>query len=323
MPHQPASHAHAVFLASSSRLSAAPLPFTPSHASAHKRPLSPTALQPAATRAACDADGFCSSFTLPTSAAIVAVAASSSALALATVSAPAATSATPTAAPPAATAPSIIATLASAGPGAIVPYTSDLPSLPLLPAQPADTSIASLIGSALPGGLLLPLPAATLSAAPSAAFAIPPQTGLLSPAPPDSERIVPTRPPAPIADARGRPRHWSSIPQSQVGQPNHLHPIITTARDADSVHANGVANRGYKATFATYGDALGHILIHFATHEPPVGLCMNCFLFHAGTPCASPEYDWSSLLSPSHPACPQCHRSHFPPCRLAALPVPR
>ena len=224
------------------------------------------------------------------------------------------------AAHPAAVAPGIIATLASASPGAIVPYTSDLTALPLLAAPPADTSIASLIGSALPGYLALPLPDAASSASISTAFALPHQAGLHAPPPPDSVRILPTHPPPPLADTRGRSRPFSSIPRSQVGTPSHPHPIITTARDADSVHANGQPHRGYKATFATFSGALGHILHHFATHEPPAGLCMNCFLFHEGTACASPAYDWSSLLSASHPACTQCLRPHHPPCRPAPLP---
>ena len=321
VPHRPASHAHAAYLASSSQLSPAPLPFTPSHFSANKRSLSPTALQPAATRAACDADRFCSDYALSASAATAAVAASPSATASAAHSAPS----TPLAAAPAATRPAaaaagIIATLASSSPGAIVPFTSDLAALPPLAAAPADTSIACLLGSALPSYLDLPLPAAASSATTSDAFAPPAQTGLHAAAPPDSVRVLPTRPPPPLADIKSRTKAFSSIPRSQVGMPHHPHPIISTARDADSVHANGVPNRGYKATFDTFGGALGHILHHYATHEPPPGLCMNCFLFHDGTACASPAYDWSNLLAATHPACPQCRRPHHPPCRLAALP---
>ena len=184
--HQFASPAHAAYLApilaSGSRLSSTPPPFVPAHAAPTKRPLSPSALQPPASRAASDAAAFCSSIAPPpepaaTAVAVTAATFSSSALALATVSAPATTSAAPAT-------PSVVVTLASTSPGAIVPCTSDHVSLPLLTAQPADTSIASLIGSALPPGLFLPLPAAALSATPSAAFAVPHQTGLRAPAPP-------------------------------------------------------------------------------------------------------------------------------------------
>jgi hypothetical protein len=154
---------------------------------------------------------------------------------------------------------------------------------------------------------------------PVAAFCLPQQPGLIHPAPSDSERITPTRllPPLSAAAAAGARRKkcpYSSIPASQVGVPNCHHPIITLAGDAEAVHANGQRNRGYKCSFQDYPSAVAHTLKHFATHEPPVGLCLNCFLFHDGTACASPAYDWSSHIGRDHPACPQCHQLHFPPC---------
>ena len=138
-----------------------------------------------------------------------------------------------------------------------------------------------------------------------------------STAPPDDVRITFTRLPTEESRRRVKSRAtgvFASIPFSQDGMPHCNHPIITTAPDADAVHANGIPGRGGKACFHTYPEAVGHILMYFATHRPPDGLCLNCFLYHDGTPCASPDNPWSLLFFSSHPKCPTCHQSHFPPC---------
>ena len=219
----------------------------------------------------------------------------------------------------AAAAPPAVVTLASASSHAIIPPISPHAALPSLLAPAAEASVASILASALPPSLGLVFPPAGPPLDPVAAFRLPLQPGLVYPAPSDSERITPTRllPPLSAAAAAGTRRRkapYASIPASQVGAPVCNHPIITLAEDADAVHANGQRNRGYKCSFGDYPSAVAHTLKHFATHEPPAGLCMNCFLFHDGTACASPAYDWSSHLGRDHPACPQCHRLHFPPC---------
>ena len=191
-----------------------------------------------------------------------------------------------------------------------MPATSPIVALPSPAASTAGASLARIIASAFSPGV--PLPAASSSSAVSQAFALPSQDNLDRPAPPNCERILPTRPPPPLQDVRSRPKPYAAIPLSQTGG----HPLITTDMSAYATHSIGQDYGGFYTSFPTYAGALGHIIKHFANPNRPIprGLCLNCFLFHHPHPCQSPTYDWNNHLSPSHPTCLTCGRHHFPPC---------
>ena len=161
--------------------------------------------------------------------------------------------------------------------------------------------------------LALPPPAATLSS--STAFASPThQPGLVLAPPSAGEWVLPSRPPSLLSSRQASRRPYAAIPASAHGSLDCPLPIITTDPSADAIHANGKPNRGYKHSFATYPEAVSHILTHFAHHGFPAGICHNCFTYHGDSPCASPPYDWTSRLGPHHPRCQTCQTFHFPPC---------
>ena len=193
--------------------------------------------------------------------------------------------------------------------------------LPPLSGTSSEVTLTEIMGSNLADlatPLALPAPATGLSS--DAAFHPPiDQPGLVLAPPSFAEWILPTRPPFVPTSQQGPKKPFSAIPVSMFGNPEQPLPIITTDPSADSIHANGQPNRGYKLTFRDYSGAVSHILAHYAHHGFPPGMCRNCFTYHGSHPCASPTYDWSSLLGRHHPRCRICFDLHFPPCS-SALP---
>jgi hypothetical protein len=70
--------------------------------------------------------------------------------------------------------------------------------------------------------------------------------------------------------------------------------------------------------------ALGHILLHYATHAVPNTLCLNCFTHHLPHPCRLPRQNQSPHHHKYHPDCPRCHHVHPPPvpCPSTGDPPP-
>ena len=85
-----------------------------------------------------------------------------------------------------------------------------------------------------------------------------------------------------------------------------------------NTYATGKEFNAYGSVHRTYASALAAILSHFSNYAPPAGMCPNCFLFHADTPCASPTYDWDSFVDATiHPRCSHCGLlHHYSTCRL-------
>ena len=99
------------------------------------------------------------------------------------------------------------------------------------------------------------------------------------------------------------------------------HPIISFSPSAWSTYADGRPNQGHGRSFTgrkAYDQAVAHILAYFSDPLRPrvSGICMNCFLFHEGTACASLEYDWNSMIDRDvHPTCRHCNlQHHWGPC---------
>ena len=184
--------------------------------------------------------------------------------------------------------------------------------------------MTELLGSNLNGlvnAIALPAPATSLSS--NSAFDTPVhQPGLIAAPPSPEDWIRPTRPPLDPNPQQRSKKPWSSIPSSAFGTPLRPLPIITTDPSADTRHANGQPNRGYKQSFKHHSDAVSHILAHYASHGFPPDMCTNCFTYHPGHPCASPPYEWSSLLGRHHPRCPVCQEMHFPPCTPPSPSLP-
>ena len=130
------------------------------------------------------------------------------------------------------------------------------------------------------------------------------QPGLTKAPPPPVQRILPFRPEPPRR--RGTTRPWYSIPSGPGG-----HPIISPEPSAYQAHVVGTPSQSHAVKCEKYGEAVGHILSHFASHTPPEGLCPNCFLFHPGHACASPLNRWGEFLLPGvHTTCSACAKLH-------------
>ena len=57
------------------------------------------------------------------------------------------------------------------------------------------------------------------------------------------------------------------------------HPIITCEVGAFNALCKDNPHNNYGETYATYAQALGHILLFIYKNPPQPNLCMNCFLF--------------------------------------------
>ena len=175
---------------------------------------------------------------------------------------------------------------------------------------PAQHAAAPLMapppGAAPPPAALLAVPLVGLPPAVGPALPlVTQQQGLTRQAPGIEMRVVPSRPfPVQPATHRRTP-NWYAIPHGPG-----LHPIITDDPAAWATYCLGQTCNAFAAKFKTYPLAVGHILSHFSHHLPAEGLCMNCFLFHPGTPCSAPYRDWQPFIN---------RRTHAP-CRLCNLP---
>jgi hypothetical protein len=113
---------------------------------------------------------------------------------------------------------------------------------------------------------------------------------------------------------------WYSIPASSIART----PMIGRSVSDWTTFAVGTPGQGYGCRATSYTAALGHILLHYATHAVPNTLCLNCFTHHLPHPCRLPRQDHSPHLLKSHPDCPRCHRVHPPPvpCPSTGDPPP-
>ena len=235
----------------------------------------------------------------------------------------------PPAAPPASSsaAPAFPANLASPGTASAASTTSPLDRIPL--ASPTSGTPGAALASMRSASLTNLIDAAAGPSAspvvsppsPASSTAAPDQPGLVIQAPPRHQRILPSRP----ADQHiGRRLGWCAVPHGPNGNP-----IITSQSGAFAEHCQGKGNNNFGSVFYSaqggYDSAVAHILAHFANTErpaPPSTLCFNCFLHHLPTECASPRYDWTSLVGRNHPSCSRCGQVHHIGQRCPSFPPP-
>ena len=218
---------------------------------------------------------------------------------------------------------------ASSVSGASSPAPSALDLVPIAPpttgtpgAALASTGFSSLseLINVTAGSAAAPAAAPLTLGSPSAAIA-PSQPGLVVAPPPLHQRILPSRPPN---EHVGRRLGWCAIPLGPKGNP-----IITSQPGAFAEYCQGRPNNNFGQVYYSsqggYDAAVAHILAHFANTErptPPSTLCLNCFLHHLPAACASPSYDWTSMVGRSHPSCPRCGQIHHVGQRCPSLPPP-
>ena len=156
---------------------------------------------------------------------------------------------------------------------------------------------------------------------------LPAQPGLIVAPPPPSMRIVPYVEQKNAINKSPSNSKWYAIPMAKFCTVSQ--PILSTDPSVWQTYGEGCPNKGFGRTFTLaqggYPAALAHILAHFSQKPQfhPEGICLNCFLIHHGTPCASPMYDWNlHIRATSHPACPSCGQQHFIglPCPSAPPP---
>ena len=185
-----------------------------------------------------------------------------------------------------------------------------------LVAHPSLNDILSLTPS-----LANPPPAPTQLLAAAAAVAtvptvLPAQPGLIVAPPPPAMRILPFAEQKHAISPSQSNAKWYAIPMARLC--TVMQPILSTDPSVWQTYGEGCENKGFGRTFTRaqggYPAALAHVLAHFS-QKPllhPKGICLNCFLIHPGTPCASPMYDWNlHIRNTSHPACPSCGQQHF------------
>ena len=243
--------------------------------------------------------------------------------------APGSSSSIPPAAPPASSsaAPAFPIDLASSGTASAASTPSPLDRIPL--ASPTSGTPGAALASMRSASLTNLIDAAAGPSAspvvpppsPASSAAAPDQPGLVIQAPPRHQRILPSRP----ADQHiGRRLGWCAVPHGPNGNP-----IITSQSGAFAEHCQGKGNNNFGSVFYSaqggYDSAVAHILAHFANTErsaPPPTLCFNCFLHHLPTECASPRYDWTSLVGRNHPSCSRCGQVHHIGQRCPSFPPP-
>ena len=131
-----------------------------------------------------------------------------------------------------------------------------------------------------------------------------------------TERITPSRP-----SQRATKTKFTSIAHGP-----DQHPIICNDSGAWRTYCDGRPYQGGGHVKKTYPESLASLLAYLAAHPEriPETLCLNCFLFHPGHPCASPTHHWSSHIDPLiHSTCSHCATQHHigEPCPNPPTPA--